>query len=514
MVVGSSIDKIYMVMEYCENDLKIDLKSSNLLYSNKGVLCVCDFGLARKYGEPIAPYTHEVVTLWYRAPELLLGSRTYSTPIDMWSVGCIFAEMVLGDPLFPGQGELDQISKIFTAVGAPNETLWPGFADLPNVNQISKRIGNKGKLGSLFPKISNTGLALNDTGYELLTQMLTMDPSRRITAANALKHRWLTEETPRPTPTERMPTFKDINPENILINPHTHQLKLADFSCAKKIRNGYVYSVSECEVGAVHFRAPEMLCRCKNVTGFATDVWAAGCLLAECLMNCDLFTGKIIDDMLGNIVSCKEFKPARDIRFVHCDKIGVEGRMKIRRDICSPHKKRPALNAHGIDLLTQIFVFVARERILPLDACQHPFFSSLFAPGVTTPEGFPLPVELFSFTPQELSGRHKEINFKRVTQLRDRTTPTHRVNDTANMSVDAQGWYRRRENFPESSIDYWFGDDASCCVTATNSVCGESEDTSVEEKVEVEEEKSDNMISKAVPVERGSGGDLCGNHIV
>jgi cell division cycle 2-like protein len=133
MVVGSSIDKIYMVMEYCENDLKMcmktskqsfsiseiktlmiqllsavehmhsqwyihrDLKSSNLLYSNKGVLMVCDFGLARKYGEPIAPYTHEVVTLWYRAPELLLGSRTYSTPIDMWSVGCIFAEMILGE---------------------------------------------------------------------------------------------------------------------------------------------------------------------------------------------------------------------------------------------------------------------------------------------------------------------------------------------------------------------------------------------------------------------------------
>ncbi len=133
MVVGDCIDKIYMVMEYCENDLKMcmqkskqsfsiaeiktlmhqllsavahmhslwfihrDLKSSNLLYSNKGVLKVCDFGLARRYGEPIAPYTFEVVTLWYRSPELLLGERgmCYSTPVDMWSVGCIFAEMVL-----------------------------------------------------------------------------------------------------------------------------------------------------------------------------------------------------------------------------------------------------------------------------------------------------------------------------------------------------------------------------------------------------------------------------------
>jgi cell division cycle 2-like protein len=67
---------------------------------------------------------------------------------------------------------------------------------------------DRGKLGNLFPKISNTGLALNDTGYELLTQMLTLDPSRRITAGSALKHRWLSEEMPRPTPTERMPTFK------------------------------------------------------------------------------------------------------------------------------------------------------------------------------------------------------------------------------------------------------------------------------------------------------------------
>jgi cyclin-dependent kinase len=97
-------------------------------------LKLCDFGLARAFGIPMRTYTHEVclsfcpsilffkkniaflkvVTLWYRAPEVLLGSRHYSTAIDMWSVGCIVAEMVLqGHPLFPGDSEIDQIFKIF-----------------------------------------------------------------------------------------------------------------------------------------------------------------------------------------------------------------------------------------------------------------------------------------------------------------------------------------------------------------------------------------------------------------
>ena len=200
MVVGSSVDKVFMVMEYCENDLKScmqmrkqsfsnaevkrlmiqllsameymhkkwyvhrDLKTSNLLYSNTGVLSVCDFGLARKYGSPIAPYTFEVVTLWYRAPELLLGSRIYSTPVDMWSVGCIFAEMLLGKPVFPGDGETDQITKIFKVLGLPTEEKWPGFSTLPNVNKVSWRVPSKSKLRDLFPLTSfSGGPSLNDT---------------------------------------------------------------------------------------------------------------------------------------------------------------------------------------------------------------------------------------------------------------------------------------------------------------------------------------------------------------
>ena len=91
---------------------------------------LADFGLARTYSIPVRPYSEEVVTLWYRAPEILLGSFDYSTPIDIWSIGCIFAEMVTKRPLFAGDSELDQLYRIFRILGTPNEDTWPGVTKL------------------------------------------------------------------------------------------------------------------------------------------------------------------------------------------------------------------------------------------------------------------------------------------------------------------------------------------------------------------------------------------------
>lgn len=103
-----------------------DLKPQNILLGSKDELKIADFGLARAFGIPIRPYTKEVVTLWYRAPELLLGANEYSTPVDMWSAGCIFAEIVTKRALFDGDSEQDQIRKIFRLLGTPNEEVWPG----------------------------------------------------------------------------------------------------------------------------------------------------------------------------------------------------------------------------------------------------------------------------------------------------------------------------------------------------------------------------------------------------
>jgi len=147
VVVGSSSDNIFIAMEYLDHDLKTlmedikkpfteavvkclliqllsgmeylhdnwilhrDIKPSNLLLNNVGKLKIADFGLARKYGDPLKPYTKGVVTLWYRSPELLLGAVEYTSAIDMWSIGTVFAELLLKETLFRGEGEMDQLEK-------------------------------------------------------------------------------------------------------------------------------------------------------------------------------------------------------------------------------------------------------------------------------------------------------------------------------------------------------------------------------------------------------------------
>ncbi|XPS69775.1 Cyclin-dependent kinase [Ascochyta lentis] len=118
--LGDVVIKKFMMqlcqgVRYCHSHrvLHRDLKPQNLLIDKDGNLKLADFGLARAFGVPLRTYTHEVVTLWYRAPEVLLGGRQYSTGVDVWSVGCIFAELCTRKPLFPGDSEIDEIFRIF-----------------------------------------------------------------------------------------------------------------------------------------------------------------------------------------------------------------------------------------------------------------------------------------------------------------------------------------------------------------------------------------------------------------
>uniref|UniRef100_A0A3P8YJZ3 cyclin-dependent kinase n=1 Tax=Esox lucius TaxID=8010 RepID=A0A3P8YJZ3_ESOLU len=236
IVVGSNMDKIYIVMNYVEHDLKSlmetmkqpflpgevktlmiqllrgvhhlhdnwilhrDLKTSNLLLSHKGILKVGDFGLAREYGSPLKPYTPVVVTLWYRSPELLLGAKEYSTAVDMWSVGCIFGELLTQKPLFPGKSEIDQINKIFKDLGSPSEKIWPGYNELPAVKKMTFTEYPYNNLRKRF------GALLSDQGFDLMNKFLTYCPSKRILSDEALKHEYF-QETPQPIDPSMFPTW-------------------------------------------------------------------------------------------------------------------------------------------------------------------------------------------------------------------------------------------------------------------------------------------------------------------
>ena len=160
-----------------------DLKPQNLLITKDDIVKIADFGLARGYGIPVKNYTHEVVTLWYRPPDVLLGNKIYGTTVDMWSIGCIFAEMVSGKPLFTGNSESDQLKKIFEIKGTPNDNYASSLKELSEWGVGDNNFENypEKNMKELFPNLDSEGL-------DLLQKFLQLEPEKRISAEEALKH--------------------------------------------------------------------------------------------------------------------------------------------------------------------------------------------------------------------------------------------------------------------------------------------------------------------------------------
>ena len=214
------VDKIVLIFEYADMDLKMyvdkekgikdlkiiqqftlqilnglyycninriihrDLKPQNLLLiTSEMKLKLCDFGLSRMFSLPMGKMTHEIITLWYRPPEVLLGIENYTTKVDSWSIGCIMAEMITGKPLFPGDSEIGQLFKIFQIMGTPNEESWPGITKLKDYS-INFPQWKPKKIKDLFPNFDKDGL-------DLMEKFLQMDPDKRITIKDALNHPFL-----------------------------------------------------------------------------------------------------------------------------------------------------------------------------------------------------------------------------------------------------------------------------------------------------------------------------------
>lgn len=243
-VLQSFLYQLLHGVAFCHDHrvLHRDLKPQNLLINREGELKLADFGLARAFGIPVRSYTHEVVTLWYRAPDVLMGSRKYSTPVDIWSIGCIFAEMANGRPLFAGSSESDQLdrwvagrgwkgeggnafgaggrkggagqrssqhgclcascplfvalsllnsfylaiflTRIFRALGTPTEGMYPGIVELPEFQKVKNQFPRYSPLESWAPLVPT----LPPVGIDLLGKMLTFDPAKRVSARDALSH--------------------------------------------------------------------------------------------------------------------------------------------------------------------------------------------------------------------------------------------------------------------------------------------------------------------------------------
>lgn len=167
-----------------------DMKPNNLLIGSNGQLKLADFGLARIFGSPDRRFTHQVFARWYRAPELLFGTKQYGSAVDVWAAACIFAELLLRRPFLQGSSDIDQLGKIFAAFGTPTPSQWPDMLYLPDY--VEFQYVPAPPLRSLFP------MASDDT-LDLLSKMFAYDPKSRITIQQALEHRYFTSA---PLPTE------------------------------------------------------------------------------------------------------------------------------------------------------------------------------------------------------------------------------------------------------------------------------------------------------------------------
>jgi cyclin-dependent kinase 17 len=184
--IKSFLFQLFQGMAYCHKNrvLHRDLKPQNLLINMEGELKIADFGLARGFGIPVQKYTHEVVTLWYRPTDVLLGSTWYSTQVDLWGVGCIFSEMASGRPLFPGSTVEDQLKLIFRTLGTPTEDTWPGINSNEDYRMYEFDTWPPEQLVTRAPR-------LDVEGIDLLGRFLKYDARSRIIAYEAMQHPFL-----------------------------------------------------------------------------------------------------------------------------------------------------------------------------------------------------------------------------------------------------------------------------------------------------------------------------------
>ncbi|RLN96842.1 hypothetical protein BBJ28_00017957 [Nothophytophthora sp. Chile5] len=232
--IKSLMKQLLDVMEYMHSIdiIHRDIKCSNLLMTRDHLLKVADFGLARSVrGDQL--FTNKVVTLWYRPPELLLGATSYDASIDMWSIGCVFAELYIGHPIFQGKTELEQITKIFDICGTPTTDSWPDYKFLP---LSSKFVPDKSKPKRLREYLMRETTArkriLPKGAMDLIEALLVLDPEQRLTASDSLKALYFQARPFAPGDPTKLPPIVNLPPS------HEYQTKKIRREQAKQLNGG------------------------------------------------------------------------------------------------------------------------------------------------------------------------------------------------------------------------------------------------------------------------------------
>lgn len=177
------------------NLINQDIKPGNILLSSRGDICLADFGSCKMFASPDRNMSVQACTLWYRAPELLWGSLSYGSAADMWSIGCVMAELLLRRPLFQGDRELAMLQQMVAVLGSPSQEDDAVLQALPNYVRFEQRSASD--FIKLFPAASAEAI-------DLITNLLQLNPSKRWSAEKCLQHRWFSV-APEPTSPSELP---------------------------------------------------------------------------------------------------------------------------------------------------------------------------------------------------------------------------------------------------------------------------------------------------------------------
>ncbi|EPS64414.1 hypothetical protein M569_10366, partial [Genlisea aurea] len=216
-------------LHYCHLNqvLHRDIKGSNLLIDNEGNLKLADFGLARCFtNDTRVNLTNRVITLWYRPPELLLGATKYGPSVDLWSVGCIFAELLDGSPIFTGKSEPEQLNKIYQLCGTPDEVSWPGVSKTPWYQKFKPARQMKKRIREEFMHFDRHAL-------DLLERFLVLDPAQRVSAKDALDAEYFWTD-PLPCDPKSLPKYESSH--EFQMKKNRQQQRLLHEETAKRMK--------------------------------------------------------------------------------------------------------------------------------------------------------------------------------------------------------------------------------------------------------------------------------------